>query len=58
MPAFIDQPENIGGSPFCYQIDIDTNQTPINAVDFQYTDFSSGQSTIVQASNWFQSYNG
>ena len=58
MPAFIDQPENIEGSPFCYQIDIDTNQTPINAVDFQYTDFSTGQSTIVQASNWFQSYNG
>jgi len=58
MPAFIDQPENINGSPFCYQIDIDTNQTPINAVEFQYTDFSSNQSNIVQASNWFQSQTG
>jgi hypothetical protein len=58
MPAFIDQPEEVNGSPFCYQIDIDTNQTPINAVEFQYTDFSSNQSTIVQASNWFQSQNG
>ena len=58
MPEFIDQPEGGNGSPFCYQIEVDTSLTSINAVGFQYSDYSSGQSTIVEASNWFQSQNG